>query len=96
MTIDLETADAEIVAAQIRAKLEAAFAPTVLELEDESHRHAGHGGWKPGGATHFRLKMTSESFSGISRVARHRAVCQTLAQELESRVHALSMSLDAP
>lgn len=93
---DLETAKAEAVAAQIRAKLEAAFAPAELELEDDSHSHAGHGGWRPGGATHYNLRIVSETFRGQSRVQRQRAVMAVLADELAARVHALSISAEAP
>lgn len=92
---ELATADADAVAAQIRAKLTAAFAPTLLELEDESDQHQGHGGWRPGGATHFNLKLASPAFDGVSRVARQRAVMRVLAAELAARVHALSMSIEA-
>lgn len=92
----LTEAEGAAVAAQMRAKLEAAFAPSALELIDESGRHAGHGAWREGGASHFVLRMTSESFAGMSRIARHRAVSQALAEELEHRVHALSMVLEAP
>ncbi len=91
----LRTAPADAVAAQIRAKLTAAFAPSLLEIEDESHLHAGHGGWRPGGATHFRLRIVSTAFSGQSRVARQRAVMAALREELAERVHALALTVDA-
>lgn len=92
---DLMGADADAVARQIRAKLEAAFAPSALELEDESDQHRGHGGWRPGGATHFRLRIVSKAFEGQSRVARQRAVMTVLKDELAERVHALAMSVEA-
>lgn len=92
----LEAADAEAVSAQMREKLVAAFAPTVLELQDDSDSHAGHGGWRAGGATHFNLRIVSAAFEGQSRVARQRAVMRVLADELAARVHALSIIADAP
>ncbi len=84
------------VAEIITAKLNRAFQPEALELIDESERHRGHSGWREGGETHFRLRMTSEAFAGQGRVARQRAVNRVLAEELAERVHALAMELKAP
>ncbi len=84
------------VAEIITVKLEEAFEPEDLELIDESERHRGHSGWREGGETHFRLRMTSAQFAGQGRVARQRAVNRVLADELADRVHALSMELRAP
>ncbi len=84
------------VAEIITAKLNEAFEPEELELIDESERHRGHSGWREGGETHFRLRMTSAHFAGQGRVARQRAVNRVLADELTERVHALSMELRAP
>jgi len=80
----------------IADKLAAAFAPQSLDVEDESHRHEGHAGHRPGGQTHFRVKIVSEAFRGKSRIERHRMVNQTLAQELSSGVHALAIHASAP
>jgi BolA protein len=77
----------------IRRKLEAAFAPTTLEVIDESDQHRGHGGWREGGETHFRVRMTAAAFDGASRVARQRAVNRALAEELAGPVHALALEL---
>lgn len=84
------------VADTIRAKLTERFAPTRLEIEDQSHRHIGHEGARPGGETHFAVTVVSAAFTGHSRVARQRLVHQTLADELASRVHALSLTTLAP
>ena len=84
------------VADTIRDKLNARFAPTRLEIIDESHRHAGHAGARPEGETHFALTIVSAAFSGESRVARQRLVYQTLAEELATRVHALSLTTLTP
>jgi BolA protein len=80
----------------IRRKLTARLAPIRLEIEDESHRHAGHEGARSGGETHFAVTVVSEAFTGQSRVARQRIVYQTLAEELASRVHALSLTTLTP
>lgn len=84
------------VADTISRKLEAAFAPTRLEVQDDSARHAGHAGSREGGESHFNVAMTSEVFNGLSRVERQRRVNAVLAEELAGPVHALSLKLKAP
>lgn len=78
---------------QLEQKLRAAFAPTRLEVIDESEQHRGHGGWREGGGTHFRVVMWTPAFEGQSRVARSRAVHAALAEELAGGVHALALDL---
>ena len=80
----------------ITAKLAAAFAPQRLEVVDESHRHEGHAGHRPGGETHFRVHIVSEAFRGKSRIDRHRLVNRTLEAELSAGVHALAIHASAP
>jgi len=77
-------------------KLRNAFDPASFEQIDESENHRGHGGWREGGESHFRLRMTSASFAGQGRVQRQRAVNTVLAEELAGPVHALAMELSAP
>jgi len=84
------------VADTIRGKLTARFAPTRLEIEDQSHRHVGHEGARPGGETHFAVTIVSAAFVGQNRVARQRLVYQALADELATSVHALSLTVRAP
>ena len=88
------------VAADIRDKLTAAFAPTALEVRDESARHAGHAGATRGdgsrGETHFHVRLISAAFEGVSRVERQRRIHAALAEELAGPVHALSLSALAP
>jgi BolA family transcriptional regulator, general stress-responsive regulator len=84
------------VAATIRRKLTDRFAPVRLEVEDESHRHVGHEGARPGGETHFAVTIVSAAFLGHSRVARQRLVYQALAEELATRIHALSLTTLTP
>lgn len=80
----------------IRQKLMVRFAPSILEIVDESHHHAGHHGSSGAGETHFRIYMVSEVFSGQSRLNRHRAVNDALADELKGGVHALAIKAVAP
>ncbi len=81
---------------RITQKLTEAFAPQELKVIDESHQHQGHGGWREGGETHFRVNIVSEAFTGKSRLERHRLVNAALAQELADRVHALAIAAKAP
>ena len=80
----------------ITEKLRKAFAPQSLRVEDESHRHEGHAGHRPGGESHFRLYIVSEAFRGKSRVERHRMINAALAAELAGGVHALAIHAAAP
>jgi BolA protein len=84
------------VAETIRDKLTGRFAPTRLEIADESHRHAGHDGTRPEGETHFAVTIVAPGFAGLSRVARQRLVHETLADELATRIHALSLTIRTP
>jgi BolA family transcriptional regulator, general stress-responsive regulator len=84
------------VEATIREKLMQAFAPTRLEVVNESHLHAGHHGSPGTGESHFRVLIVSPAFAGASRVARHRSVNATLAAELDGKVHALALRTYAP
>lgn len=80
----------------MRAKLEAALAPERLEIEDQSHLHAGHAGWRPGGETHFKIKVASARFLGKRRIERHRMVYALIADEIADGVHALQIEAAAP
>ena len=84
------------IAARMRAKLEAALAPTRLEVRDDSHLHAGHSGARPEGETHFSVTIVAAAFAGQGRVARQRRVNEILAEELRARVHALQLRTLAP
>ena len=84
------------VADTIRTKLTERLAPIRLDIIDESYRHAGHEGAQPGGETHFSVTIVSAAFVGQTRVERQRLVYQALAEELATRVHALSLSTLTP
>ena len=82
--------------ARIETALRATFAPERLEIEDESERHHGHGGWREGGETHFRVAIVAEAFAGRSRLERHRMVNAALQAELDAGLHALAIQARAP
>lgn len=77
----------------LTAKLTSKFAPAFLDVIDESMLHHGHAGWREGGETHFRVRIATRHFDGLSRVAQHRAVNDALDAELKGRVHALSIEV---
>ncbi len=77
-------------------QLRDALAPEVLEVADESELHRGHAGWSEGGGTHFRVRLVSARFAGLSRLERHRMVHAALAGPLAGSVHALSIEARSP
>ena len=81
---------------RIRDSLEQAFNPELLEITDDSAKHAGHAGAAPGGETHYTVEIISEAFEGLSRVQLQRAINMVLAPEFESGLHALSLKASAP
>lgn len=80
----------------ITKKLTEAFAPQSLEVLDESHRHEGHAGSRPGGQTHYAVYIVSDAFKGKSRLERHRMINHSLSAELAGGVHALAIHAAAP
>ena len=80
---------------RIEARLRAELAASHVDVEDESHLHAGHAGAASGGG-HFRATIVSERFAGLSRVERQRLVYAALAAEMKSEIHALSLRTFTP
>jgi BolA protein len=80
---------------KIRAALTAAFAPQRLDIEDDTHRHAGHAG-AASGRGHFSVEIVSEKFAGLPLLARHRQVYAALGELMQSDIHALSLRALAP
>ena len=80
---------------RIRTRL-AALHPVRLSIIDDSHRHRGHAGARPGGETHFRVEIVSPDFAGKTRIERQRTVYGLLAEELAAGVHALQLTTLAP
>ncbi len=89
---------------RIESKLSQRFAPERMEVVNESHLHAGHHHVESGhhatfdgtGETHFRVRIVSSEFAGMSRVERHRAVNALLDDELKAGLHALAIEPAAP
>jgi BolA family transcriptional regulator, general stress-responsive regulator len=83
-------------APEIAKRLEAALAPTYLELINDSDRHRGHAGHDGSGESHFTVAIESPLFAGMSRLDRQRAVNAALGDLLEGRIHALAIRARAP
>jgi len=79
---------------QIEATLREALAPTRLEVQDDSHLHAGHAGAREG--RHFTVRIVSPAFNGLSRIARHRLVYHALSTLIPRGIHALALHTQAP
>lgn len=82
-----------LVADEMRERLAAALEPTDLEILDESEEHRGHAGYQEGGQSHFRVRISSSKFNGLSRIARHRAIHEALGKDLVARIHALAIEI---
>ncbi len=78
----------------IQTRLQAALAPSQIDVQDDSHLHAGHAGAREG--RHFTVRIRSSRFDGLSRVARHRLVYDSLGSLAEQGVHALAIVAQAP
>jgi stress-induced morphogen len=81
---------------RMAALLQLHFTPQLLQIVDDSGRHAGHAGAAPGGETHYRILMVSAVFSGLSRIERSRRVHAALDDELSGGLHAVTLSLRTP
>ncbi len=80
---------------KMRALLTAAFDPVELDIRDDSHRHAGHGGGAQGHG-HFSVRIVSAAFAGMLPLARHRAIYAALGTMMTDDIHALAIDAKAP
>ncbi|HEV2362842.1 MAG TPA: BolA family protein [Caulobacteraceae bacterium] len=80
----------------IEAKLRSALSPSRLEIIDQSDAHAGHSGARPGGESHFAVRVCSAAFAGLSRLERQRLVNHLLADEFAAGLHALTLEARTP
>ena len=80
---------------RIQALLHSSLTPAECVVDDESHLHAGHAGAASGGG-HYRLRLVSTHFEGLSKVARHRLVYDALHEMMPQEIHALAMTLLTP
>lgn len=83
-----------VTSSDIEAGLRAALHPLKLEVLDDSHLHAGHAGAREG--RHFTVRITAERFNGLSRLARHRLIYDSLQLLIPRGIHALAIEARAP
>ncbi len=84
------------VAATITQLLESALKPMILEVVDDSEKHIGHAGYRPGGQSHFSVMIVTEKFQDKPRVARHRMVYDALNPLFGEGLHALAITAKTP
>ncbi len=83
-------------AANLEQRLRERLQPVTLQVIDESYQQAGHVGANDSGVgTHFRVKIASPLFTGVSRVARHRLVYDSLQDFIDQGLHALAIEAEA-
>lgn len=83
-------------ASQITSLLEQHFSPIQLQVDDDSHKHAGHAGANPAGGSHIRIHIVSNAFINTPRIARHRMVYQALEGHFAEGLHALQINAKTP
>ncbi len=81
------------IAKEMETRLSETFAPTRLEVHDESEQHIGHAGYQEGGESHWRIVIAAEALNDMSRIARHRAIHAALGKDIIDRIHALSIDV---
>lgn len=80
----------------IRLRLQQALNPNLLEIEDDSHKHAGHAGARESGGGHFNVTIVSEQFRGQPAIKRHRMVYAAVNDLMPNEIHALSIRALTP
>ena len=78
---------------RIEQLLTEAFQPEVLEVRDDSAKHHGHAGWRPGGGTHMHVSIRAAALAGLGRVEAHRRINAVLAEEFAAGLHALEIRI---
>ena len=78
----------------IRERLERSFAPSRLEIRDDSHKHAGHPGARDGRG-HFHIEIVSDKFAGVPRIKQHQMIYEALGSLMQTDIHALQIRFSA-
>lgn len=80
---------------ELRERIALALTDADIQVEDDSHLHAGHAG-AAGGAGHYTVTIRAAAFDGLRTVARHRLVYDAVGDWMPQRVHALVIRALAP
>ncbi len=83
-----------VTAHHLQEVLQQALSPTALEVQDDSHLHAGHAGAREG--RHFSVRVVCAAFNGLTRVARHRLVYHAARTLIAEGIHALAIEARTP
>lgn len=86
------TGTSSAMAQRIAGRLQAEFAPDLLEVLDEGHKHIGHAGEGKG---HFHVRIVSAAFAGTTPIQRHRLVYAAVADLMDHGIHALAIDAQA-
>ncbi len=81
---------------EMETLLQEAFAPTRLEVINDSAKHHGHTGDDGSGESHFTVVIEAPAFADMSRLQRQRAVIAALGDIVGERVHAVAIQASAP
>jgi len=76
----------EMIVSRLREHLSAES----VEIEDQSHLHAGHAG-AAGGGGHYQVTIVADCFKGLNTLARHRLVYDAVGDLMKKEIHALSI-----
>ena len=80
---------------RLARRLEESLRPDLLEVIDDSHRHAGHAG-AADGRGHFTVLIVSRRFAGLGTLQRHKLVYDVVGDMMITDIHALSIQALAP
>ena len=83
-----------VTAERLASVLREALAPASVEVQDDSHLHAGHAGAREG--RHFSVRIVSPAFESLTRVARHRLVYDAARTLIAEGIHALAIEARTP
>jgi len=76
----------------IHQRLQEAFSPTQLDVQDDSPQHKNHIGSQHG-AGHYTIVIAADCFKNKSRVAAHREIYQVLQDLMHDEIHALRITV---
>lgn len=79
----------------IAQKIKASLSAESVEIEDQSHLHAGHAGAASGGG-HYDVIVVAQIFEGLNTLARHRLIYEAVSDLMKKEIHALSIQAFDP
>ena len=80
---------------QIHQRLMETLGAESVEIEDQSHLHAGHAGAASGGG-HYDVIVISSAFNDLNTLGRHRLIYRAVDDLMKKEIHALSIQAFSP